>query len=363
MRRVEVGNRVEQVRQTSVASTEDGVRELVGLIQPFVCQCFPQFDRIGASRNDEATVLTHVEGTAKRRHWTSHVSIETPQQLSIFCEVGPGLRRHRQQPIKEQRGSPVAHDGAEECARRDRPLEDGGFPDVVRQRRRQDRDRGRRGDGLAAIQCLLDRSRVDAGRIEPPPELHGIAIRVELNRVRAAAFTKTKADRSRAHLSERPAPTSSSPSPGADLVHPLAATPSQPHPDPSGVARIRQGARAVPLREGSCAGRGWRVARPVCGLHPGSRRSVSTRQWGPEGRTTPTALRQAQWRRRSRPRTQVAAYNPRKSLNSTRPAVEGRWGTISRAGVAHEEATLCRLVCRHRARACRGAGTATLAVV
>ena len=114
MRRVEVGHRVEQVRQTSVASTEDGVRKLIGLLQSLVRQRFPQFDRIGASRNDQATVFTHVEGTAKRRHRTSHVSIETPQKLSIFCEVGPGLRRHRQQPIKEQRGSPVAHDGAEE---------------------------------------------------------------------------------------------------------------------------------------------------------------------------------------------------------------------------------------------------------
>jgi hypothetical protein len=111
---IEVGNRIEQVRQASVASTEDCVRKLVSLLPPRICERLPEFDGIGASRNDEVTVFGHAEGTAKRRHRTSHVSIEAPKKLSIPGEVGPGLRCHRQQPIEEQRGAPIADDGAEE---------------------------------------------------------------------------------------------------------------------------------------------------------------------------------------------------------------------------------------------------------
>ncbi len=66
---------------------------------------------------------------------------------------------------------------------------------LVRQRRRQDRDSGRRHDRLAAIQCLLDRTRVDADGIEPLPQCHGIAISVGLNRVRAAPLTQLQPHR------------------------------------------------------------------------------------------------------------------------------------------------------------------------
>ena len=159
---------------------------------------------------------------------------------------------------------------------------------------------------LSAIQCLLDRSRVDAGRIEPLPQPHRIAVLVELNGIRAAAFTEMKAQRLDRVLQDAPL---------RRVLRHLETQTSCTRPQRLLLNRVqirqellefKEGRRQFPFARDRCS---TRMARGAASVRPSSRlTSIRVNAAvGTGSSNQPIARRQAQWHRRSRPRTRVAA--------------------------------------------------------